>query len=253
MKSRATLPVLLVCCGLAVSGCETLTGNELSVFVNPTVTAEGVRPIIENENFENIDLVALLTSGEEKFVPEDTVAMQREKLEKAFRTFYTGLDENAKRKRNSAQDRMIAASNQRCNRYKRYLKRIDSQTNLILGSLSTIMGGAGAIFTGTNTVRALSGVSGMFSGIRAEFNESYFSSLAIQVVTKGIESERKDQLEAITGIEGNQTNRENNQRTSQITPLKLPSRTRFVTMVLVVCLQDWRGRQRTLYGPRTRA
>ena len=42
---------------------------------------------------------------------------------------------------------MIAASNQRCNLYMTYLKRVSVYTNGLFGSLTTILGGAGAIVT----------------------------------------------------------------------------------------------------------
>ncbi|NJL58810.1 MAG: hypothetical protein HC887_03335 [Desulfobacteraceae bacterium] len=45
--------------------------------------------------------------------------------------------------RSQIQDRLIAVSNQRCNLYATYLKRVSSYNNGIFGTLTTMLGGAG--------------------------------------------------------------------------------------------------------------
>jgi hypothetical protein len=106
-------------------------------------------------------------------------------------------EDEKKRLRNSLQDRIIAASNQRCGEYKDFLKRFDSESNILLGWLGTATAGAGAILTPVNTVRTLSGIAAILSGWRAEVNEAYFNKLTIQVITSGIEGKRKEVLTAI--------------------------------------------------------
>jgi hypothetical protein len=93
--------------------------------------------------------------------------------------------------RNNLQDRIIAAANQRCGLYQNYLKQLQGKTDLSLGILSTILGGAGAIVTAADTARALSGSAGIASGTRAEFNQAIFLNSAIPIIVKGIERRRE--------------------------------------------------------------
>nr|VFJ97599.1 MAG: hypothetical protein BECKLFY1418A_GA0070994_107111 [Candidatus Kentron sp. LFY] len=97
----------------------------------------------------------------------------------------------------------MAASEQRCNVYKIYLKRLHGKGNFYTGSLATILGGAGAIVTGVDGARILSGLAGITSGVRAEFNQAVFVNLAIPVITKGIESRRNDIRQKIKTERGN--------------------------------------------------
>lgn len=92
------------------------------------------------------------------------------------------------------QDRVIAASDQRCNLYMTYLKRVSTYENGIFGTLTTILGGAGAIVTGENSARVLSGLAGMSSGTRAELNQALFESVATSIITPGIEKARSEFL-----------------------------------------------------------
>ncbi|MFT4101062.1 MAG: hypothetical protein QM674_08520 [Burkholderiaceae bacterium] len=57
---------------------------------------------------------------------------------------------------------------------------------------TTILAGAGAIATPATTVRALSGLAGISSGVGAELQQSYFSNLATQVIVPGIDLARAD-------------------------------------------------------------
>lgn len=92
------------------------------------------------------------------------------------------------------QDRLIAASNQRCNLYTTYLKRVNTYQNGIFGTLTTMLGGAGAIVTGESAARLLSGLAGISSGTRAELNQATFESIATSVIIPGIQKTRSDLL-----------------------------------------------------------
>lgn len=92
--------------------------------------------------------------------------------------------------RNQIQDEIFRASEQRCNAYKVYLQRIQSNTNFTFGSVATALGGLGAIFTDAGVARALSGAAGITSGVGAQFNENYFFNLAVPVISDGIDVAR---------------------------------------------------------------
>ena len=142
-----------------------------------TVTVEGVKRgsnsflvMTENESF--------------------TLNIRVGSLEKEDRSALPVLAQRLRR--NQIQERIIAASNQRCSDYKKLLKSLDSETNFGLGSLTTILGGVGAIVTNVDTVRSLAGAAGITSGVQAQFNQDYFANLTIQVLTNGFESKRRE-------------------------------------------------------------
>lgn len=111
----------------------------------------------------------------------------------AFNQCYDEYDDKTrKRRRNAIQERVLQVSDQYCNVFETYLQRLRSKINFSLGSLATITGVAGGIVTGIDGSRLLSGLSGISSGIRAEFNQQYFLNLAMPVITKGIESRRTE-------------------------------------------------------------
>jgi len=152
---------------------------------------------------QKIDLVLLLDPDAERNhetweeswwnISDKGLLQRQEVLNKAFNNFYKEMDafgdsDGAKRirkqRRNAIQEGIIAASNQRCGEYKKLLKALDSRANFVLGSLTTAIAGAGAIFTPASTVRALSGIASIVSGVRSEFNEDYFANQTIQVLRK---------------------------------------------------------------------
>lgn len=188
MKQRCTV-FISIWVAIAVSaGCWGCAGF---AWHNPNQTLYGPTPILD-DSVETINLTNLMSFG-------DTNQPEIKDWDAAFTAFekkaasISGDDKTARQKlRNDVQDRIVAASNQRCGNYKNFLKRFDSETNTILGGLATAVGGAGAIFKPADTARALSGIAAIFSGWRAEVNADFFNNLAIQVVTKGIETRRKE-------------------------------------------------------------
>lgn len=118
--------------------------------------------------------------------PEDRCA--RKNLYTAYGKFQRSSATAAHR--NVIQNEVIRASEQRCGVYKIHLRRLQSNANFLLGSAATALGGLGAIFTNVDTVRALAGSAGITSGIGAEFQESFFSSVIAPVIIDGMEARR---------------------------------------------------------------
>lgn len=173
---------------LPASGCDTFRGEDYSIF-NDRAQTVGASQLIDDEKFESISLPALLAPDG----IDGSSLLVGEQIDAAFHKFNVdneGDVDRYRRARNHVQDRIVAASIQRCSFYKRYLKRIDQSTNVILGSLATITGAVGAIVTGVDAARALAGTAAIFSGLRAQFNEDMFASLAIHTITSGIDAER---------------------------------------------------------------
>ncbi len=176
-----------------------VTGCVKPVTIEKHLSAEGPSTLIDSEGFQQIDLAILLDpdiyekQGKKAEDIDPDSAAYRAILRNAFKNFYDrAVAPNRKLERNALQERILAASNQRCGEYQQYLKRLDTQTNIFLGGLTTVAAGAGAIFTGASTVRALSGAAAIISGLRAEINEQYFHSLTIQVITDGADARRRE-------------------------------------------------------------
>lgn len=115
----------------------------------------------------------------------------------SFRNECLNTNSQCKFKRNTIQDRLIAASNSICAEYKSKLKQEQANTNLNFGGASTIFGGLGAIAQSVGPARLYSGAAAMASGLRAEVNQNIYSMLAVEVITKAIDKTRKEALKAI--------------------------------------------------------
>ncbi len=117
-------------------------------------------------------------------------------IENAFLGFYSSDYDNNTRvlRRNRVQDRLIAASNETCKDFKEKLQLLQAEGNFVFGAITTALAGAGAIVTGATGARILAGSAGVTSGIGAEFNDAFFASLAVEVLTKAFEARRKDIL-----------------------------------------------------------
>lgn len=106
-------------------------------------------------------------------------------------------DQQQRTSRNALQERLLAASAQRCNAYKGNLQRTFSRTNFGLGVLSTIAGTAGALVNSASAASGWSAVSAISSGSRAEFNQDFMSNLAAYVIVDGIDKRRRTIYEQI--------------------------------------------------------
>ncbi|WP_337880093.1 hypothetical protein [Rheinheimera sp.] len=102
-----------------------------------------------------------------------------------------------KYQRNELQDRVIAASNQKCGMYLRVLTSSKAQTQLGWGGLATLLSGAAAVVTPATTAKALAAGSTVSNGILSQYNEAYFNNLAINVISSGITSQREGILQQI--------------------------------------------------------
>ncbi len=177
---------------LALAGCEG-TSTSFPLF-REGVAVWGAKPLVKRDKFEKIDL------PREILAATGTTYSDSIEIDHALRLFYasTENEDTLKLGRDRIQERILGASKQRCGVYRNFLKEFDAQSNLGLGALTTALAGAGAIFTGVDVVRALSGSASVVSGIRAELNETFFQTLTIQVITDGFNAKRENLYEQIT-------------------------------------------------------
>ena len=168
---------------------------ETALFGEGRVTTASANQMFEKrfESFSDEDLLFILDPINkremEKKYSDLTSSERIENITSAFRVANRDYDYGPKHK-SEIQDRLIAASNQRCNIYETYLKRISTYTNGIFGTLTTVLGGAGAIVTGEQAARTLSGLAGISSGTRSELNQAVFESITTSVIIPGIQNRR---------------------------------------------------------------
>ncbi|MDH4450905.1 MAG: hypothetical protein QE265_09975 [Rhodoferax sp.] len=167
-------------------------------------------PAIRREDFEQVNLVELIDpegnakNGDLASAWKDTGEGNNKdmgrRFDLAFAAFRLRADSphNPKKlQRNAVQDRILGVSTSRCNVFKTYLRRQQSDTNFLLGTATTISGVLGAMVDGATASRNLAGAAGIFSGVQAEFNSSYYSNLAAQVIVQGIENHQNRLLTQI--------------------------------------------------------
>lgn len=184
----------------SLSGCSGMLRGlnvahpEKSFFGGGRVTEAGANQLFD-PTFETVDLIAALDPNAKGRSTEYT----EKDLEVAFQTFDENNNrESLVRRRNEIQERLLAASDQRCNLYKSYIQRLNSYTHFGLGSTATVLGGAGSIVTGAAPARLLAGLAGITSGINAEFDQDFFAQVAVHLITKGIEVRREKVYDEIT-------------------------------------------------------
>jgi len=92
--------------------------------------------------------------------------------------------------RNAVVGAYLAQSDLLCGEYLQHLTRFQRGYSLLLGSLGTVLGGAGAAFTGASAARPLSALAGIASGERAEFDADTFVKQTSQVIISAIKNSR---------------------------------------------------------------
>ncbi len=190
-RRKQVLCTQIMAFAFLLTGCAGFDGSR------DDMTTWGVKSLVENQSFQKIDLAQELDpAGQITTNPDANIKLNQKNLRLAFNKFYIDLkpqsDNDKMLGRNRVQERILGASQDRCNEYFTFLDGFDAETNFMLGSLTTAVAGAGAIFTQVDTVRALSGIAAIFSGVRSEFNEDYFANQTIEVIRKGIEARRAE-------------------------------------------------------------
>lgn len=193
--------MLFVSVGFISAGCAGTT-PESSLFGDKRVTTASANQMFDKnfESFSDEKLVSLLDPEGTGSVAGSSGGEMAQRLDLAFlhaNKVDSSDPSKAEARRSQIQDRLIAASNQRCNLYTTYLKRISEYTNGIFGVTTTLLGGAGAIVTGENAARTLSGLAGISSGTRAELNQAVFESLTTSVIVPAIRLRREEILQSI--------------------------------------------------------
>ena len=161
--------------------------------------------IIDRDSFEEVDLIRILdpNGNAQSHNPTAWATLTPgQKIDKSIDQFYQNIEKQSSSEkqaaRNRVQDRVLAASTQRCGAFKSNLQRAYSRTNFGLGVATTVAGIGGAISSGLYTSKYLAGLSGLFGGTRAEFNQDYYANLTVNVVVDGIEIRQQEVFRQIS-------------------------------------------------------
>jgi len=175
----------LVTCFILLSGCSVLD------FDGKNVSKFGAADLFK-QPIEDIDLISIITKSE-----VNSKGLSPKDFSGKFDAVLASYTPANTLERNRIQDRIIMASNELCESYKITLKKKQSKNNFWWGAAATTFGAAGSVINGAHAAKNLSALSGLSSGVRAEYNQSYFSDVASQVITKGINARRSEILEKI--------------------------------------------------------
>lgn len=137
------------------------------------------------EKFEQIDIDELLT----QYGLQNPVSVSADQSVKTAEFQY---------RRNDLQDRIIAASNQRCGTFLRVLVSSKSQTQMGWGGFATLLSGAASVVTPASAARALAAGSTVSNAYLSLYNEAYFNNLTVNVISAGISKQREGLLQYMT-------------------------------------------------------
>ena len=192
---------------LVMSGCSTLEQTNRG-FVDKI----GTYPLTQRNEVEMLDLAHIVVEhigrghhpadvskcqlsfySAEKAKADEASATPGRRLDEALGCFAQLVERDrsrAERARNQIQERMLAASEQRCADFKMYLQRTQAVANFASGSLTSLFAAAGAITKSIEGAKTFAGLSGLSSAVGAEYSQAYFASLAAHVIISGIDRQR---------------------------------------------------------------
>lgn len=197
MNTRMIVVALVIA---FASGCG-LNPKRYSVETS-AVDAAGAFQLIPRDEFEDIDLVRLLDPSGTAQAEADKDASRGkwdklspgQKIDAALLRYYLNhaTKDEQRTWRDRIQERILAASTQRCNAFKANLQRQFSRNNFLLGLGATISGVIGAVVPGVQASKYLAGAAGIFSGARAEWNQDFLANIAVNVIIDGIEQRQQE-------------------------------------------------------------
>lgn len=195
------LPYLLISLAICLAGCKAIPSIEsMQQRANEHFTpSDVITPVAGKPSTDTSGAIGPISPA--SFA--EMIASGASSLDKAIFAFdqrcipSSAEQVRCRLERNSAQDRLIAASNAICRQYKNQLKRSHAESNQTYGILATTFGGIGAVVTSATPARLFSGAASVITGVRAENNQAMYSMLAIEVITKAIDKGRVDSLKQI--------------------------------------------------------
>jgi hypothetical protein len=209
MKSAPIMALLVTTLAL-VSGCASV-GDTYDQYTDK----QSAHQLVDRCDFELIDLAALVSVHTDGKKPAggNSLACDRSEILSSpdrrskgqdidmqlalFADKFRDQPDLGRSKRNEIQERILGASDQRCNDFKTLLQKKFSNLNYATGVFSTASALAATIVNSVEGSKTLAGLAGLSSGMRAEYNQAYFANAATQVIVSGIDSRRRTAYEQI--------------------------------------------------------
>ncbi len=196
MNSALYLRSFIACGALALSGCAILDQD-----IRADADKTAAFPLTERVEVERLDLAQLINDEANlncdmpgrslsALEPGANPHFSGYRLDKALGCFNRAVLANPALTRNQIQERMLAASEQRCADFKALLQRKQSNMSFVTGLATAAFAAAGSITTSVEGARTLAGLSGLSSATGAEYNQAFFSNLASHVIIAGINLHR---------------------------------------------------------------
>jgi hypothetical protein len=199
------LPLLL---SVLLAGCASTSPSGSNKWDNLAISLHGADPVVEAAiEFPNLDRLIDPDGLAEKnyrnrdvrpvtpwkdLQPSDQLDLHFIAFEKSS----SSPQEKASR-RDLVQERILAASERRCGRMRALLRREQADKNFGFGIATTITAGLGALVQSLRASQTYAGAASIISGSRAEYNDAYFSNLAVSVIMRGIEQRRMAAYDAL--------------------------------------------------------
>jgi hypothetical protein len=202
MKACMKTAPLLLC--LLLAACST-TDNDYDKYADKHSAFQ----LVERSKFEPINLVSLIRGSEgrprktgemtalEQMKDDDAAAAEIDGTFRSFAELNRNTGDVGRARRNEIQERILGASDQRCNDFKTLLQKKQANVSFLTGLTATGSSVAATIVTNIDRSKLLAGIAGMASGYRAEYSQAFFANAAIQVVVAGIDSRRRTAYEQI--------------------------------------------------------
>ncbi|NHZ82352.1 hypothetical protein F2P44_24165 [Massilia sp. CCM 8695] len=196
------LAPLLLC--LVLAACST-TDDDYDKYADKHSAFQ----LVERAKFEPINLVSLIRGTEgrvrkihkmsalEQMRDDDAAAAEIDGTFRDFAELNRNTGDVGRARRNEIQERILGASDQRCNDFKTLLQKKQANVSFLTGLTATGSSVAATIVTNIDRSKLLAGIAGMASGYRAEYSQAFFANAAIQVVVAGIDSRRRTAYEQI--------------------------------------------------------
>ncbi len=200
------LSVIVACGTFCIGGCATVSNDNYDKYTDKF----SAHQLIDREDFEPIDLVSLIGEPSSNGKTPSTITAgstnattSGKDIDAAFRAFAEANRNSGdvgRARRNEIQERMLAASDQRCNDFKTLLQKKFANANFVSGVVSTAASVAASIVRSVEGSKTLAGVAGLTNGYRSEYNQAFFANAAAQVVVAGIDSRRRTAYEQMLRV-----------------------------------------------------
>lgn len=183
---KGTMLVYLLCASVALSGCSSIRAYTMPPHADLLSGAGSLHTTKgSTKKFEEIDVDELIA----EYGLQPAARISDADLASASNR-YVYL-------RNNLQDRIVAASNQRCGYYLRQIVSAKAQSQMGWGTLSLLLSGAASVTTPIRSAQILAAGGAAATGVNTLYGEAYFNSLTVSVISAGITKEREAILDRV--------------------------------------------------------